>query len=190
MSIPSSSDAVATRACSSPRFRRSSASNRFSLDRLPWWLVTCSAPIRSESCIAIRSARRRVFTNTSVVRCCEISSTMRLLTSSHTSADITASSGDDGISSARSSVRMWPASTIVGCGCPVPTRNCAISSIGRCVADSPIRCGRLPISASSRARVRARWLPRLSRATAWISSTITVRTDRSISRARSDVRIR
>src|SRR5881396_80970 len=79
---------------------------------------------------------------------------------------------------------------LAGTGQPAPTRNCAISSIGRCVADRPIRCGRFPIRASSRASDRARWLPRLSRATAWISSTITVRTDRSMSRARSDVRIR
>jgi len=57
---------------------------------------------------------------------------MRLLTSSHTSADITASSGDDGISRARSSFRMWPASHDRRLRLAVPTRNCAISSIGRC----------------------------------------------------------
>ena len=47
-------------------------------------------------------------------------------------------------------------------------------SIGRCVADSPTRLGRASHSASSRSSVSARCEPRLSRATAWISSTITV----------------
>ena len=65
-----------------------------------------------------------------------------------------------------------------------------MSSIGFCVADRPTRCRRRPASASRRSSDSARWLPRLSRATAWISSTITVRTLRSISRARSEVRIR
>ena len=55
-------------------------------------------------------------------------------------------------------------------------------SIGRCVADSPIRCGRLSESASSRSSVSMRCAPRLSRATAWISSTMTVPTRRSRSR--------
>ena len=41
---------------------------------------------------------------------------------------------------------------------------------------------RRPQSASSRSSERARWAPRLSRATAWISSTITVRTVRRVLR--------
>ena len=40
MSMPSSSDAVATSAFSSPRFRRCSASKRRSFARLPWWAAT------------------------------------------------------------------------------------------------------------------------------------------------------
>ena len=55
-------------------------------------------------------------------------------------------------------------------------------SIGRCVAESPTRCGALSHSASSRSSVSARCAPRLSRATAWISSTMTVSTVRSSSR--------
>ena len=60
----------------------------------------------------------------------------------------------------------------------VPTRKRAIRSIGRCVAESPMRTGGLRGSASSRASESARCEPRLSRASAWISSTITVRAGR------------
>ena len=48
-----------------------------------------------------------------------------------------------------------------------------------------MRIGRRSQSASSRSRVSARWAPRLSRATAWISSTITVSTVRKAARPRS-----
>ncbi len=73
MSIPSSSDAVATRAESSPAFRRRSLSSRCSFDRLPWWEATRSAPSRSERWRVTRSAIRRVLAKTSVVRCSRIS---------------------------------------------------------------------------------------------------------------------
>ena len=63
-----------------------------------------------------------------------------------------------------------------------PTSRRATVSIGRCVADRPTRLGRCSQSASSRSSVSARCEPRLSRATAWISSTMTVSTVRSISR--------
>ena len=56
-----------------------------------------------------------------------------------------------------------------------------MSSSGRWVAERPIRW-KGPASASSRSSERARWEPRLSRATAWISSTITVRTPDNIPR--------
>jgi hypothetical protein len=59
--------------------------------------------------------------------------------------------------------------------------------IGFWVAESPIRVGGTGQSAASRSRVSARCEPRLSRATAWISSTITVCTARSRSRLRSAV---
>ena len=77
MSIPSSSDAVATIARRRPAFSRSSASSRRSRDRLPWWLATASSPSSFESWAAMRSAILRVFTKTSVVRCVRISSAMR-----------------------------------------------------------------------------------------------------------------
>ncbi len=66
-----------------------------------------------------------------------------------------------------------------------PPRNEATSCAGRTVADRPIRwAGRRPeVSASSRSRDRARCAPRLLPASACTSSTITVSTPRSTSRA-------
>ncbi len=46
MSIPSSSDAVATSALSSPARRRVSTRWRRSFDKLPWWAATTSSPRR------------------------------------------------------------------------------------------------------------------------------------------------
>ena len=69
MSIPSSSDAVATSARRSPARRRVSTRYRRSFERLPWCAATTSSPRRSPSWCASRSASRRVLTNTSVVRC-------------------------------------------------------------------------------------------------------------------------
>ncbi len=49
ISIPSSSEAVATRARRSPARRRVSTRYRRSFDRLPWWAATTSSPRRSPS---------------------------------------------------------------------------------------------------------------------------------------------
>ena len=68
MSIPSSSEAVATSAFSSPARSRRSTRSRRSFERLPWWAATTSSPSRSPSSWASRSASRRVLTNTMVVR--------------------------------------------------------------------------------------------------------------------------
>ena len=68
-------------------------------------------------------------------------------------------------------------------GASTPPRNRATSSSGRWVADRPIRCSGRPHSASSRSSDSARWAPRLLGTSAWISSTITVSTARSRSRA-------
>jgi hypothetical protein len=57
---------------------------------------------------------------------------------------------------------------------PLPTRSRAISSIGFWVAERPMRWTFRPQSRSRRSSVSARWAPRLSPATAWISSTMTV----------------
>ena len=69
---------------------------------------------------------------------------------------------------------------------PAPTRNRATSSIGFCVAESPMRSSGSPQSAASRSSESARWLPRLFGAIAWISSTITVRVVASMSRPDSE----
>ncbi len=85
----------------------------------------------------------------------------------------------------RSSRRPCPASTMTQRGVPsgstlaVPTRKRATSSIGFWVAERPMR-SRPPASSSRRSSESARCDPRLSSATAWISSTITVRTVFSI----------
>ncbi len=66
-----------------------------------------------------------------------------------------------------------------------PPRNRATSSSGRCVADSPIRCGRVAHSASSRSSDSAKCAPRLVGTRAWISSMMTVSTVVNMRRARS-----
>lgn len=131
----------------------------------------------------MRSAVRRVLTNTSVVRCAAASPAMRSYTCSHTSVAITGSSGTFGSSSARSRSRVWPVSTIAqsrGASAGPPTRKRATASIGFCVADSPMRGSARPVNASRRSSDSARWLPRLDDASAWISSTMTERTFDSI----------
>ena len=105
MSMPSSSEAVATRTVSEPALSRCSACRRRSRDRLPWWEATAPSPSRSASASAARSTRRRVLANTSVVRWARASSAIRSYTSAHTSADMTGSSGEAGTSSARSRAR-------------------------------------------------------------------------------------
>ncbi|KGX79617.1 response regulator [Burkholderia pseudomallei MSHR435] len=84
---------------------------------------------------------------------------------------------------------MWPVSTIAqssGASSRPPTRKRATASTGFCVADSPMRGSLRPTSASSRSSDSARWLPRLAFASAWISSTITVRVLASMRRPDSD----
>ena len=140
----------------------------------------------------MRSAWRRVLTNTSVVRCSLTSCARRSYSWIQTSPDITASSGAAGISSCRSRSRAWPESTMVQSAVPsalrffVPTRKRATSSMGFCVAERPTRVSFLPASDSSRSRVSARCAPRLLPAMAWISSTITVRVVASICRPDSE----
>ena len=61
-----------------------------------------------------------------------------------------------------------------------PPRNRAASSIGRTVADSPMRWAGRSSNRSSRSRLSARCAPRLVAATACTSSTMTVCTPRSV----------
>ena len=78
------------------------------------------------------------------------------------------------------------ATMVVGAG---PDRNRATSSGGRTVADSPIRWAGAGDSWSRRSSDNARWAPRLVPATACTSSTMTVCTSASVSRA-AEVSIR
>ena len=64
-----------------------------------------------------------------------------------------------------------------------PPRKRATSSVGRTVAESPMRWAGRGSRWSSRSRLSARWAPRLVPATAWTSSTITVSTLSRVSRA-------
>src|SRR5439155_20652 len=63
----------------------------------------------------------------------------------------------------------------------------ATTSMGFCVAERPIRTGRLSVRYSNRSKESAKCAPRLSSATEWISSTIIVLTFRRISRLFSAV---
>ena len=72
------------------------------------------------------------------------------------------------------------AMTRTGCG---PPRKRATSSAGRTVAESPMRCAGRSSRSSSRSRLSARCAPRLLPASACTSSTMTVSTPRSTSRA-------
>ena len=149
MSMPSSSDAVATSAFSVPALSRDSASNRRSFERLPWWAVTASSPSRSLS-----SWRQRVRQGAACSRTPASSDAPESTRSGGrstrptTSFDITASSDDCGISTSSSIARRCPSSTMAQSARPasstpaVPTRNRATSSIGFCVADRPMRCTR------------------------------------------------
>ena len=188
MSMPSSSDAVATSAFSCPDFSRVSASSRFSFDRLPWCAVTASSPSRSLRWRASRSAIRRVFTNISVVRWARDQRGEPVVVllpdlvrhhriergARHLDAEIHLAAVavvDDGAAGGIAGGReTWP-----------PPRSASASRRGRCAAAG----ARQP--AASRSSDSARCAPRRVPMTAWISSTITVRTVRSICRLRSAV---
>ena len=77
MSMPSSSELVATRQRSLPDFSSSSISVRASRDSEPWWERAISSSARSLSRSARRSARRRLLTNTIVEECSRTSSSTR-----------------------------------------------------------------------------------------------------------------
>ena len=161
---------------------------------LPWCATICSSPIFPESWWASLSTSLRVLTNSSVVRCPLVNSTMRSRVRSHRSWDaIGPSSSSFGISMPRSISRPWPVSTIEQSGAPfvsmlsVPTRNFPISSMGFCVADRPMRVIGSSDSSTSRSIEMLRCDPRLSSATACNSSTMSVLTLLSPLRPLSEV---
>ncbi len=180
-----------------PRLRPSSMAARFSRATDPWCASASSSPAESLIAAATRSARRRLFTKTRVERCARISSTRRAWMLGHELVGSGGASADARLgvpvsTTSRSSLRA-PASTIAaGRGRPSekPASRRATSSSGRCVALSPMRCngGACPgLRASRRSSDSARWAPRLVETRAWISSTMTVSTEESVSRA-ADVR--
>jgi hypothetical protein len=59
--------------------------------------------------------------------------------------------------------------------------------MGFCVADKPIRCNGCPVKAANRSMLSARCDPRRLPTSAWISSTIKVRTELSNCRPETDV---
>src|SRR5690606_757186 len=75
MSMPSSSDDVATTARSSPPLSAASISSLCSLDTEPWWARANSSPARLLIPLQMRSASRRELAKTIVLRRCRIRST-------------------------------------------------------------------------------------------------------------------
>ncbi len=210
MSMPSSSEDVATMARSVPDFSASSTSRRCSRASAPWCARTRSSPASSFSREASRSARRRAFTNTMVERCARISSSRRGWIDGQIDAwagdcpapEGPSSSGGAGdgsacaLSSAMSSTGTTTSSSI-GLRCPASTM---VTGLGVRVVRLPAQeprdllqralrrgqadpLGGVSAIASRRSSDRARCAPRLVAARAWISSTITQRTLRRVSRA-------
>ena len=128
-----------------------------------------------------RSASRRELANTIELRCASIRSTMRASTSGQMVLFSRFAMSGTGTWTDRSNVLAAGGATIVVLA--GPDRNRATSSGGRTVADSPMRCAGVANSWSSRSSDRARCAPRLVPATACTSSTMTVCTSASVSRA-------
>ena len=212
MSIPSSSEEVATRPRIWPAFRRSSTSIRCGRASEPWCERTRTSPASSFSALASRSAIRRLLTKMSVERCALIKFEESRVDRgpdcrAHRSLAMRGRSGSPpagrswpcprpGLrfsdrAASSPTYRRWRRSRYCGAAGggdadAAPPRKRATSSSGRCVADSPMRCsGAAPAGriASSRSSDIARCAPRLVGTSAWISSTITVSTARSASRA-------
>ena len=212
MSMPSSSELVATTQRKRPDLRSSSMVARWSFDTEPWCARASSLlasfrpmPISdsflssyiSFSRAVRRSASRREFANTIVERC----SRMRSTICSSTCGQIDPCAGDDPLAADPSRTGAVPSSVMSSTGTTTlrsnflveggativtgdrPPRNRATSACGRTVADRPIRCAGFFSNASSRSSERARCAPRLVEATACTSSTMTVSTFRSVSRA-------
>ncbi len=139
MSMPSSSEAVATSARRSPARSRVSTRRRRSFDREPWWAATTSSPRRSPSWWARRSASRRVLTNTSVVRCSATSAATRSSTSFICSAEAMASSSPSGSSRPEVEVALVARRRPPAGSGRSPTSSRPTVSIGRWVADRPTR---------------------------------------------------
>src|SRR5262245_24812878 len=219
MSMPSSSELVATTAGRRPALRSSSMTLRCSRLTEPWWARASPPPAISLRRAQTRSASRRELANTIVERCPRTSSTRRssmcgqmlaragapaaeprrgspasspiaAMSSTGTSTDSSNALAAGGATTVTGRAPAGPPGSVpvpgVGPAGAWPPRKRAASSSGRTVADSPIRCARgrpYPRSWSRRSRLSARCAPRLVATSEWTSSTITVSTAASASRA-------
>ncbi len=151
----------------------------------------------SLSRLVSRSASRRLLANTIVLRCCSTRSTIRSSTAGQMLARGSAPAAlpprtgpADSPRPAMSSTGTTTSISIVlvlggwtSVTSRLPPRNRATSSTGRTVADRPIRWAGRSSSSSRRSSDSARCAPRLVPLTACTSSTMTVSTPRSDSRA-------
>ena len=134
-----------------------------------------------------RSASRRELANTIELLCASIRSTMRSSTSGQMELFSRFAMSGTGTCTVRSNVLAAGGATmVVG---RRPDRKRATSSGGRTVADRPIRWAGVASTASRRSSDSARCAPRFVPATACTSSTMTVWTPASVSRA-AEVSIR
>ena len=212
MSMPSSSDEVATIAGSRPALSASSMRTRCSRAIEPWCARARSSPASSLRAPARRSARRRLLTKTIVERWARTSSSRRgwmagqmrapgrrgrpALGRPRSGASARRAPRPAGDMSSTGHLdleveglaarprRRWSRAAASRCATPSPPpRKRATSSSGRCVAERPMRWSGRGARSSSRSRDSARCAPRLVPTRAWISSTITVSTEASIARA-------
>ena len=211
MSMPSSSEEVATRQGSSPDFSRSSTISRSSRASEPWWARAMRRPGSPSSPGQLVQPHRQPLGAAAVVheddrgavlahqlaaargrsparssaggRRCPAQALADQVAAAGGGADAATRGRSRRARRARACPRPAPGSSgRAACACrcrrsctrgPAPTRKRPTSSSGRWVADRPIRCSGRPARCSSRSSVSARCAPRLVRATAWISSTIT-----------------
>ena len=204
MSMPSSSDDVATIAFSSPRLSWSSTITRCSRASEPWW--ACTSSIVGLASVAAPRQQLVEPGSQPLRQPAGVGEDDRRAVLQHEFEHPRVDAGPDARPRRRrpppgspSGVAASPGSRHVvdrdddldlerlahagvddlhrrGDSPTKPPRNRAISSSGRCVAESPMRCGGLSVTSSSRSSVSARWAPRLVAARAWISSMITAST--------------
>ena len=176
MSMPISSDAVATTARRRPSFRASSVSFRFSNETLPWWAwasIGSSSPLIPA---VMRSEARRSLLKMRVLVCDSVQDLKRRYIDGHTDFSGKGPNASTGCTTDKSSDLRRPASrmltgrlvhTPLESSVP-PPRKRAMASSGRCVADRPMRCsgGALGrafwMAHSRRSRSKERNTPRLT----------------------------
>ena len=167
-SMPSSSEAVATTTRSSPALRRCSASRRRARERLPWCAATraLAEPLAEVVRDALDEAARVHEDERGAVLRDEVGEAIvelgPLLVGAHR-AELVARDLDGEIEVAPLARRR----RLAAAAGPRPTSSRAATSMGRTVAERPMRCGRAPPARRTRSSRRstesARCAPRLSR---------------------------